>query len=98
MLASSFLKKKKKKEYPNLLTSNNLIILPTTMLKGAAKILIEMATQIHPRNSTLNFSYTAKCVARRIKENKPMFVETNTLSVEFYSQNSTLELRVLNHI
>jgi len=67
------------------------------MLKGAAKILTEMATQIHPRNSTLNFSYTAKCVARRIKENKPMFVETNTLSVEFYSQNSTLELRVFNH-
>jgi len=29
-------------------------------------------------------------VTRRIKENKPMFIKTNTLRVEFYSQNSTL--------
>ena len=42
MLASSFLSKKKW-EHPNLLSSNALIILLTTMLKGATKTLIETA-------------------------------------------------------
>ena len=83
-------KNNNKREYPNLLSSNSLIILLTTMLKGAAKTLTETVTQTHPKNSTRNFSFTAKCVTRRIKVNKPMFIETNTLRVEFCSQNSTL--------
>ena len=60
------------------------------MLKGAVKILTETAAQIHLRNSMQNFLFTAGCVPRRNKENKPMFIETNTLRVEFYTQNSTL--------
>ena len=60
------------------------------MFNSAVKTLTKMAMQIHPRNSKQNFSFIAKFVTRRIKENKPMFIEMNTLRVEFCSQNSTL--------
>ena len=56
------------------------------MLRGAAKTLTEIATQIHPRTLTRSESFTRKCEVRAIKENNPMFIETNTLTVNFCKQ------------
>lgn len=53
------------------------------MLKGAAKTLTETATQIQPRIRIRVESVARKCVRRRIKENTPTFIETNSLTVEF---------------
>lgn len=56
------------------------------MLRGAANTLTEIATQIHPRTWTRCESFTRKCEERAIKENNPMFIETNTLRVKFCNQ------------
>ena len=60
------------------------------MLKSTTKTLTKTSTQIYPKKFDTNFSFIAKCVTRRIKESKLMFIETNTLTVEICNQNTTL--------
>jgi hypothetical protein len=62
------------------------IYILTTMLRGAANTLTEIATQIHPRTWTRCESFTRKCEERAIKENNPMFIQTNTFRVKFCNQ------------
>lgn len=62
------------------------------MLKGAAKTLTEIATQIHPRTGTRYSPFTANCVIRRITVNAPMFIKPNSLSVNFCIDNNIPKL------
>ncbi|GLT38068.1 hypothetical protein SLA2020_123380 [Shorea laevis] len=60
--------------------------LDTNMLKGAAKTLTEMLTQIQPRTEILaGADVMTKCVRIRIKENRPTFMKAKSFIAEICS-------------